>query len=111
LSGRRPNAICAKTDFDKYLGNPRCLLFVAELKRSGSSIGRQMISSTSAENLNSTIPPSSDRVDLAPIWFRFDRIKKRVEEGGWPHQAPHRVRGEDAETTDYAEEEASNKRG
>jgi oxalate decarboxylase len=43
------------------------------------------------ENLNSNDPPPTDHGDLVPIWFSFDLVKKRVEEGGWTHEVTQRV--------------------
>src|ERR1035438_4675142 len=35
------------------------------------------------ENPNSNMPPPTDHGDIGPIWYSFDLVKKRVEEGGW----------------------------
>jgi oxalate decarboxylase len=43
-----------------------------------------------AENPNSNNPPPTDHGDLVPIWYSFDLVKKRVEEGGWTHQVTQR---------------------
>ena len=42
------------------------------------------------ENLNSNTPPPTDHGDVGPIWYSFDLVKKRVEEGGWTHQITQR---------------------
>jgi oxalate decarboxylase len=42
------------------------------------------------ENPNSNTPPPTDHGDVGPIWFSFDLVKKRVEEGGWTHQITQR---------------------
>jgi oxalate decarboxylase len=42
------------------------------------------------ENPNSNMPPPSDHGDVGPIWFSFDLVKKRIEEGGWTHQVTQR---------------------
>jgi oxalate decarboxylase len=42
------------------------------------------------ENLNSNTPPPTDHGDVGPIWYSFDLVKKRVEEGGWTHQVTQR---------------------
>src|SRR5580698_9942836 len=42
------------------------------------------------ENPDSNMPPSSDYGDVPPIWYSFDLVKKRVEEGGWTHQVTQR---------------------
>ena len=42
-------------------------------------------------NPNSNMPPPTDHGDLVPIWYSFDLVKKRVEEGGWTHEVTERV--------------------
>src|SRR6204780_2590197 len=42
-------------------------------------------------NPNSNTPPPTDHGDLVPIWYSFDLVKKRVEEGGWTHEVTQRV--------------------
>src|SRR5580704_15948204 len=39
-----------------------------------------------AENPNSNTPSPTDHGDVVPIWYSFDLVKKRVEEGGWTHE-------------------------
>src|SRR5712671_7565786 len=41
-------------------------------------------------NPNSNNPPPTDHGDVGPIWYSFDLVKKRVEEGGWTHQVTQR---------------------
>lgn len=43
------------------------------------------------ENPDSNMPPPTDHGDLVPIWYSFDLVKKRVEEGGWTHEVTERV--------------------
>ena len=43
------------------------------------------------ENPDSNMPPPTDHGDLVPIWYSFDLVKKRVEEGGWTHEVTQRV--------------------
>src|SRR6201997_635338 len=43
-----------------------------------------------AENPNSNNPPPTDHGDVVPIWYSFDLVKKRVEEGGWTHEVTQR---------------------
>jgi oxalate decarboxylase len=43
------------------------------------------------ENPDSNNPPPTDHGDLGPIWYSFDLVKKRVEEGGWTHEVTQRV--------------------
>jgi oxalate decarboxylase len=42
------------------------------------------------ENPNSNTPPPTDHGDVVPLWYSFDLVKKRVEEGGWTHQVTER---------------------
>jgi oxalate decarboxylase len=44
-----------------------------------------------ALNPNSNTPPPTDHGDVVPIWYSFDLVKKRVEEGGWTHEVTQRV--------------------
>ena len=39
-----------------------------------------------AENPDSNMPPPTDHGDMVPLWYSFDLVKKRVEEGGWTHE-------------------------
>jgi oxalate decarboxylase len=41
-------------------------------------------------NPNSNTPPPTDHGDVVPLWYSFDLVKKRVEEGGWTHQVTER---------------------
>jgi oxalate decarboxylase len=43
-----------------------------------------------AENPNSNNPPPTDHGDVVPVWYSFDLVKKRVEEGGWTHEVTQR---------------------
>jgi oxalate decarboxylase len=38
------------------------------------------------ENPNSNNPPPTDHGNVVPLWYSFDLVKKRVEEGGWTHE-------------------------
>src|SRR3984957_9480846 len=42
------------------------------------------------ENPNSNMPPPTDHGSVVPLWYSFDLVKKRVEEGGWPHEVTER---------------------
>ena len=44
-----------------------------------------------ALNPNSNMPPATDHGDVVPLWYSFDLVKKRVEEGGWTHEVTERV--------------------
>src|SRR3984893_9006805 len=43
------------------------------------------------ENPDSNTPPPTDHGDVVPLWYSFDLVKKRVEEGGWTHEVTQRV--------------------
>ena len=43
------------------------------------------------QNPDANNPPPTDHGDLMPIWYSFDLVKKRVEEGGWTHEVTERV--------------------
>ena len=36
------------------------------------------------------MPPPTDHGDVVPLWYSFDLVKKRVEEGGWTHEVTDR---------------------
>jgi oxalate decarboxylase len=36
------------------------------------------------------MPPPTDHGSVVPLWYSFDLVKKRVEEGGWTHQVTDR---------------------
>jgi oxalate decarboxylase len=42
------------------------------------------------ENPDSNLPPPTDHGDMVPLWYSFDLVKKRVEEGGWTHEVTER---------------------
>ena len=42
------------------------------------------------ENPNSNTPPPTDFGDVVPIWYSFDLVKRRVQEGGWTHEVTQR---------------------
>jgi oxalate decarboxylase len=42
-------------------------------------------------NPDSNTPPPTDHGDVVPLWYSFDLVKKRVQEGGWTHEVPERV--------------------
>src|SRR3984885_8526973 len=43
------------------------------------------------ENPDSNNPPPTDHGDVVPLWYSFDLVKKRVQEGGWTHEVTERV--------------------
>src|SRR5258708_505310 len=38
------------------------------------------------ENPSSNLPPPTDHGDIGPVWYSFDLVHKRVQEGGWTHE-------------------------
>src|SRR5229473_8536991 len=38
------------------------------------------------ENPSSNTPPPTDHGDIGPVWYSFDLVHKRVQEGGWTHE-------------------------
>ncbi len=38
------------------------------------------------ENPESNMPPPTDHGDFGPIWYSFDLVHKRVQDGGWTHE-------------------------
>jgi oxalate decarboxylase len=43
------------------------------------------------ENPSSNAPPPTDEGDIGPVWYSFDLVHKRVQEGGWTHEVNSRV--------------------
>lgn len=43
------------------------------------------------ENPDSNMPPPTDHGDIGPIWYSFDLVHKRVQDGGWTHEVNQRV--------------------
>lgn len=41
-------------------------------------------------NPNSNNPPATDHGSVVSLWYSFDLVKKRVEEGGWTHEVTER---------------------
>jgi oxalate decarboxylase len=44
-----------------------------------------------AQNPSSNMPPPTDHGDIGPVWYSFDLVHKRVEEGGWTHEVNSKV--------------------
>jgi oxalate decarboxylase len=42
------------------------------------------------ENPSTNMPPPTDHGDVGPIWYSFDLVHKRIQEGGWTHQVTQR---------------------
>src|ERR1700739_363749 len=43
------------------------------------------------ENTSSNTPPPTDHGDIGPVWYSFDLVHKRVQEGGWTHEVNQKV--------------------
>src|SRR6266404_8686190 len=43
------------------------------------------------ENPSSNLPPPTDHGDIGPVWYSFDLVHKRVQEGGWTHEVNAKV--------------------
>lgn len=43
------------------------------------------------ENPSSNMPPPTDRGDIGPVWYSFDLVHRRVQEGGWTHEVNSKV--------------------
>jgi oxalate decarboxylase len=43
------------------------------------------------ENPDSNLPPPTDHGDIVPLWYSFDLVKKRVQQGGWTHEVNESV--------------------
>jgi oxalate decarboxylase len=41
-------------------------------------------------NPDSNLPPPTDHGDTVPLWYSFDLVKKRIQEGGWTHEVTQR---------------------
>src|SRR6202035_1532470 len=72
------------------LGQERPDTKAAEHDHSSSDPGREN-KPLLDENPNSNMPPPTDHGDVVPIWYSFDLVKKRVQEGGWTHEVTQRV--------------------
>jgi len=42
------------------------------------------------ENPDSYLPPATDRGDVLPIWYSFDLVHRRIQDGGWTRQVTAR---------------------
>ena len=62
----------------------------AEHDHSSSDLGQEN-RALLAENPNSNNPPPTDHGDVVPLWYSFDLVEKRIEDGGWTHEVTERV--------------------
>jgi oxalate decarboxylase len=42
------------------------------------------------QNPSSNLPPVTDHGTVPPIWYSFDLVHRRMQEGGWTHQVTER---------------------
>jgi oxalate decarboxylase len=42
------------------------------------------------QNPNSSLPPATDHGTVLPIWYSFELVHRRMQEGGWTHQVTER---------------------
>src|ERR1700691_5045229 len=42
------------------------------------------------QNPSSSLPPITDRGTVLPIWYSFELVHRRMQEGGWTHQITER---------------------
>ena len=71
------------------LGQTREQVAKGERNRSPSNPGpiNKMLS---GENPSSYLPPTTDRGDVLPIWYSFDLVHRRIQDGGWTRQVTAR---------------------
>src|SRR5260370_32933965 len=43
------------------------------------------------ENPSSNTPPPTDHGEIGPVWYSFDLVHKRGQEGGWTHHGNRTV--------------------
>ena len=43
------------------------------------------------ENPSSNMPPPTDHGVIEPVWYSFDLVHRRVQEGGWTHEVNSKV--------------------
>jgi oxalate decarboxylase len=70
-------------------GQERASTQTAEHDRSASDPGPENKVLLEA-NPDSNLPPPTDHGDVVPLWYSFDLVKKRIEEGGWTHEVTQR---------------------
>jgi oxalate decarboxylase len=82
-------AITALTGATALRGQERASTQSAEHDHSSSDPGQEN-KPLLDENPNSNMPPPTDHGSVVPLWYSFDLVKKRVEEGGWTHEVTER---------------------
>jgi oxalate decarboxylase len=64
---------------------------VATDQREIVKVGRAVFGATALIGLRAnTQEPPIDHCDAVPIWYAFDLVKDRIEEGGWTHNVTER---------------------
>jgi oxalate decarboxylase len=83
--------VLATTAFSKLTANAqeRSSTQKAERDHSSSDPGQENRALLDL-NPDSNTPPPTDHGDVVPLWYSFDLVKKRVEEGGWTHEVTER---------------------
>src|SRR6476646_8022590 len=69
----------------RALGQTREQVEKGEGNRSASNPGPKN-KALQALNPNSYLPPSTDRGVIEPIWYSFDLVHRRIQDGGWTSQ-------------------------
>jgi oxalate decarboxylase len=82
-------AMAALTGATALRGQERASTQAAEKGHSSSDPGQEN-KPLLDENPDSNMPPPTDHGEMVPLWYSFDLVKKRVEEGGWTHQVTER---------------------
>jgi oxalate decarboxylase len=82
-------AMTALTGATALRGQERASTQAAEKDHSSSDPGQEN-KPLLDENPDSNMPPPTDHGEMVPLWYSFDLVKKRVEEGGWTHQVTER---------------------
>jgi oxalate decarboxylase len=82
-------AMTALTGVTALRGQERASTQAAEKDHSSSNPGQEN-KPLLDENPDSNMPPPTDHGEMVPLWYSFDLVKKRVEEGGWTHQVTER---------------------
>ena len=70
-------------------GQERASTQAAEHDHSSSDLGQEN-KPLLDENPDSNMPPPTDHGEMVPLWYSFDLVKRRVQEGGWTHEVTQR---------------------
>ena len=109
MNAKEYDTIVQKLSRRNFLRNASAAVAAAGLAGANLVRGQERASTASAEgdhsssdpgpenktllglNPDSNTPPPTDHGDMVPLWYSFDLVKKRVEEGGWTHEVTERV--------------------